>query len=300
MGFKTKLDLEDLGRMEKLYRTGLSDQAIGLEFCVSDSTVANWRKKNCLPPNTRLTKQCKLSSSIVDKNQFLELYDNGNPDKVIAEKLNVNYHTVFKFRHSLGLKSVDKWKKVELTNDEYQILLGHVFGDGTLRRPAVHACGKIEQGIKQKDYFDWKVKNLSKLVNGKVNTSSRLDARTGRIQSSLSMFMPVNPILTKLYDIIYIAGTKSMTKYNLVDLDSLGLATLFMDDGFKYKSGYGIATNCYDSASLIEFNNLLWYRFRIDSTSYKSGVTYIGKNYVDRLNNLIQDWIIPSMRYKLH
>ena len=92
-----------------------------------------------------------------------------------------------------------------------------------------------------------------------------------------------------------------MNKNNLTNFEALALATLFMDDGGKCNNGYHIATNSFSKESLIEFKNLLFYRFNIECTIPSNNEVYIQKNKSKiQFENIISKYIIPSMQYKLY
>jgi len=138
-------------------------------------------------------------------------------------------------------------------------------------------------------------------INGKISYTDRFSEWRQKNYQSMVTYLPTHPILTELYHKLYFDGKKELRKEFLKDFGDASLATLFMDDGFKYNNGYAICTNCFDTESLLEFKNLLYYKFGIESNYNARKVTYIlDKESRDKFKSLIEPYIIPSMKYKLH
>lgn len=301
MTTKNKLEGKDSTLLE-FYKQRLSDEKIAKIFNVCTESIRIWRVRNNLPPVGRVPAvKGTLKSSIIRLEEFEELYYLGYNDREISEKLKVNSTTVHRFRNSLGLNPVEQYADIKLTYEQEQVLLGHTLGDGSLRKIHLNASGKIEQSLKQKDYFMWKYRILFPLTNGKINENARFDNRTNKTYHSISSYLPTHPILTQLYDITYINGKKELNKQNLFNFEDLALAVLFMDDGGKCINGYQIATNSFSQESLTEFKNLLFYRFHIECTIPSNNEVYILKNKSKiQFESIVSKYIIPSMQYKLY
>jgi hypothetical protein len=301
MATNSKLNELD-SQIRELYLQRLSDEKIGKVIGMCSESVRIWRIKNNLPPCSRITGiKSKLRSSIIREEEFEKLYYEGNTDMQIAKVLNVNSTTVHRFRNSLGLKPVENFKFVILNNFQREVLLGHVLGDGSLQKENRNATGRIEQSLKQKEYFLWKFNILKDLTNGRYSETERFDKRTQKYYYAINSYMPAHPVLTDLYNITYINGKKELNEKNLRYFSEVSLATIFMDDGNKESSGgYNIATNCFSIKSLLEFKTMLYYRFNILSTFDVNNETYIKKESAPVFEKLINKYVIPTMEYKFH
>jgi hypothetical protein len=294
---------KNLEKVEELYEQKLSDEKIGKVIGCTSEVIRLWRIKNNLPPVGRkppLYKQ--LSSSIVDKDVFLKYYYEGLNDAKISKLLGIHNNTIFRLRIHLGLPPVEHHKKITLTDRAEQILLGTMLGDGHLRLDAdsVNASGKIEQGIKQKEWFLWKAKELEEFTNGKISYRTMVDKRTNNTYETISTLLLAHPILTKIYKQFYPKGKKVIPKEIFLKLEPLGLAVLFMDDGYKTKFGYALCTNCFELEHIQYLRDWLYYKYRIITTVFGQNITYIHADSRDIFTDLVKPYILPSMEYKLH
>lgn len=148
------------------------------------------------------------------------------------------------------------------SNREEQVLLGTLLGDGSLRISArfVNPRVSFRHSEKQKEYFDWKVRELKSFSSAKDVwfQSADLEDKGGakwRYQSAAT------PDLMKIYKLITKRGRKTVTRRWLNKLTPLSLALWWMDDGSIVGNGRkGIL--CTDSFSEEEIKIIVRY-FRI-------------------------------------
>lgn len=300
MGYKGKLiGLDE--EIQKYYDMEMSDTKIGEKFSVSAESIRNWRINRKLPPIAKKKAGLgNLKFSTIIQSEFEKLYYQGMNDPKIAKILGVSPYTMFRYRTTLGLPTVDRYRRLELTDFQHQVLIGHLIGDGNLTLQNTNAWGKMEQSVVQKEYFMWKFEIFGNLTNGKISYTDRFSEWRQKNYQSMVTYLPTHPLLTELYHKLYFNGKKELRKEFLKDFGDVSLATLFMDDGYKYNRGYAICTNCFDDESLLEFKNLLYYKFGMESSHNSERVTYIlKKESRDKFKKIVEPYIIPSMRYKL-
>lgn len=302
---KGKLKGKD-DELRKYYDLGLSDSKIALKFNVCAESIRNWRIRNKLNAIARVPAGLgNLKFSNIEKSKFMELYESGHNDPKIAKILKESAYTVFRYRTTLGLPCVDRFKNINLSYFQEQVLIGHILGDGYLGilGNGKNASGKIEQGLVQKEYFYWKFNQLIELTNGRPLETHRKGEINGRPvnTNSIQVYMPAHPILTEYYYKAYKNKIKTLNKDILKDFEEVALAVLFMDDGCKQNNGYTICTNGFDKPSIEEFKNLLFYRFKLQAISNKyNQIQILKKGDARRFEQLVGKYIIPSMEYKLH
>lgn len=88
-------------------------------------------------------------------------------------------------------------------------------------------------------------------------------------------------------------------------LTPLALAIWIMDDGSKVGKGLKLSTNSFSHAECILLVNVLYSNFNIKASVQSAGskdqyVIYIWKESMDNLKNIVNQYIIPSMKYKLN
>lgn len=88
-------------------------------------------------------------------------------------------------------------------------------------------------------------------------------------------------------------------------LTPLALAIWIMDDGSKVGKGLKLSTNSFSYAECILLVNVLYSNFNIKASVQSAGskdqyVIYIWKESIDNLKSIVNQYIIPSMKYKLN
>ncbi len=277
------------------YQKGLNDSEIGKIYQVSTESVRKYRI------SLGLTSNFKYSSSI--SKETLEYYVNQDlSDYKIANITGINSTWIYQLRKKYNLTTTNKKYNpaICLTKRQEEIFIGHVLGDGYLNNDYTNCFGKIEQGEKQMEYAIWKHKELENLCSEcKKRKRKTTDPRNGKFYISYSARIKSNPQLNKYYPLFYKNGIKYISDEILDLFTPLSLAVLFMDDGYMSKHSYCLSTNCFDYISLEKLKNKL-FSWGIYSTIRKNKTIYICVKSKNLFENLIKEYIIPSMYYKLH
>jgi len=128
--------------------------------------------------------------------------------------------------------------KTEITPDQHQIILGTILGDSSLsmRSENANASLRIKHCDKDKDYVSWKYEELK---SAKLFISSP-KARPGRYKTGTTRSWLLCsrhlPLLTEYYKLFYPNGIKVVTEGILRELNWLGIAVWYMDDGSRQHS----------------------------------------------------------------
>lgn len=124
----------------------------------------------------------------------------------------------------------------------------------------------------------------------------------GKLFYALEFYTRSLPCFTLLRNKFYLNRTKIMPKdlYDLLNYE--GIAHIIMCDG-AFQKGGGIALNLQNFTlyELIYFVNILNIKFNLDCTLHKSRnqyVVYIRVASVKKLYKEIEQFIVPSMKYK--
>jgi predicted transcriptional regulator len=277
----------------ELYNSGLSDSDIADVMHYGLKTVQKFRSSLNLERNNNRQK--------INLDDFMELYNDFKTDSEIADVLNVTQSAVSRFRKDLKL-SVNKEinRLVALTNEEYQVLIGGLLGDSSLQKnKAGNITGNFAHCMKQKDYALHKY-NILKNFCSPPRIQKMHDERFKvkdyeRITVTIRSFENLKDIYNKFYP----EGKKVINREVLDSLDGLGLATWFMDDGSNAKYGYILCTNGFSDEDRIIISNYFLEKYNISTTVHKRGEIYIPAKSKETFKNLIEPYIIPSMRYKL-
>ena len=225
-------------------------------------------------------------------------------DYKIAKILGVNHCSVWLARKRLKLDRVNlKFNKSTIPSQrQLEILIGTLLGDSSLRVDnKINPSFSCAHGIKQKQYCEWKFKELEslgmKMVYHKRKTP---DKRNGIYYEDYTIIGKANPEYINLYKNLYIEGKKRITDYYLNYFSNLSLAILFMDDGSKTSKGsIQISTNCFPEEDLIKFVKFLKGKFDLDFSIQSNNSIYLLKKDFNKFKELVQTNIEKSMLYKL-
>jgi recombination protein RecA len=256
-------------------------------------------------------------------------FDNGVADRFLqftVEKSSGNGHAQFAATENHLIRTPGGWREAgelitgdrvmasethRLGNQQWQVVLGSLMGDGNLspnRRDRNGVRFRLGHGGKQAAYLDWKVSLL-----GNIPVSRRTDGR-GAVFAD---FTPL-PELGELQRAVYmVPGKKVLTEEYLKALTPLALAVWYMDDGsFTLRSkelqtrtvgGSGRVQICIEAMTegtrdrLVEYlrdTHGLDVSWRRAGTARKAVLTFStasSKTFME----LVAPYIHPSMDYKL-
>ncbi len=197
----------------------------------------------------------------------------------------------------VGSEALVSVKDYVLTDDQWQVVLGGSFGDGSLRSVGTHsAVFRVGHGEAQKDYLRWK-RDMLEPFAGSIK-------RTGNGWGFDMLAMPSLADLLKEY---YGAGRSRTANPAALDrLDARGLAVWYGDDGSFMGSfarwGKGKAV-LYNKALTGES------RQRVMAALERLGVGrprddgrgfWFNSEQTERLHALIAPYLHPCLDYKLH
>jgi recombination protein RecA len=188
-------------------------------------------------------------------------------------------------------------KQYALAEDQMKLIVGSLFGDGSLRDASSHnAAFRVGHGERQREYCEWKQAMLSPFAHNIGRTGNGIGFDT----------IPMQQLAT-LRDAVYAAdGRKTVTPELLSQLDARAFAAWYCDDGTfggNYKRwGHGKATICVAGLSMED-------RERVATRCEELGMgrpTLSGNNLLfsgertRQFQERIAPYVHPSLDYKLH
>ena len=183
-----------------------------------------------------------------------------------------------------------------LTQEQKSIIIGSLLGDGYLRivPGRKNAFLEINHSISEKKYVDWKHQELKNLVKNPPKTRKGKGKRI-----AYRFFTRQHPELTEFYQEFYQDREKVIPN---LKLNPLIIAVWFMDDGSKTYRTYYLNTQCFDYQSQKKLVHILKEQYGIESSLNRDKEYYrirIKQSSAKRFKKLIQNYIIPTMEYKL-
>lgn len=133
--------------------------------------------------------------------------------------------------------SKKKFSQISLSDSCKAILLGSILGDGSLKiyKPYKNARFWIRHSISQKEYYNWKIKELKEISTKKSN---QLQKPSGYSQKKKFLFQSAaKEQLTEIYNIIYSKNRLRIRRKWLNFLTPLSLAIWWLDGGSIIDNG---------------------------------------------------------------
>lgn len=141
--------------------------------------------------------------------------------------------------------------KTKITKESRNLLIGMLLGDGTISNNYVY---KIAHAESQKDYLEWKIKQLKEA--GIRNSGIKSYIKTKGYNRGVPVFytqLNIIPFIKVLRRVFY-KGKKILGNRKLLNrLDAKGIATWYMDDGhINYRKYNGKIVGLYIKISTCE------------------------------------------------
>jgi recombination protein RecA len=184
-----------------------------------------------------------------------------------------------------------------LTADQWQVVLGGSFGDGSLRRMGTHVASfRVGHGEAQKDYLQWKHAMLEPLA-GRIR-------RTGNGFGFDTVAMPA---LAELLGAYYGPDRKRIATAAALDrLDARGLAVWYGDDGtfagsyVRWGKGKAALYNTSLTGPCRQRVVAAMERLGIGRPRDDGRGFWFSSEQTERLHALIAPYLHPSVDHKLH
>jgi len=207
-----------------------------------------------------------------------------------------------------------KWipikKALRLNTKQKALIIGSLLGDGTMRigKGARNANFKVEQGLKQKDYVEWKYQILKPFVFTEPKISYRYNENGNKYAKSWWFRTIRHPAFTQIYKKFYTGesyrnGKKIVPLDLRKDINPLALAVWIMDDGSFSKKDIDISTYSFSLPEINILQRCFRNNFDIKANYYrdrdKGYRIYFNQEETKKLIKIIRPYIIPSMMYKI-
>lgn len=234
----------------------------------------------------------------------------------ISEKYAINRAYVTFLRQMYEIKptgaTYQNRKRTEcgITDRQRQIIIGSFLGDGGRMSPSI---AKYKHGMEQKPYLMWKYSELKNIAS--VNSLAFIPyyTDTGTYSESCRFYTKANSDVEKIISSFYDDGGRKVVRRSVLDqLEPLGLAVWFMDDG---KTDFGIRKKycaspdvyiCTDSFTEEECRLICeWFKAKygiecgVARSSKKKPRIRIKYTSVDKFFSIISPFIVPCLSYKV-
>ena len=187
-------------------------------------------------------------------------------------------------------------KSVNFSEYQKAVIIGSILGDGCLCENWSKSNYRlmISHSIDQKEYIGWKYKILKQWI--------LTEPRFYKKNRSLTIRTISHPELTVLRRMFYLNGKKILPKVISDLINPLSLAVWFMDDGNVHNGGFNLNTQSFSLEENMVIAEILKKKYGLvcsieNNKNYHR--LYIWKRRAGLFKQIIEKFIVPSLRYKL-
>lgn len=180
-----------------------------------------------------------------------------------------------------------------------QIVIGTILGDGYLTKSG---SLQIDHSTIQKNYVDWKYKELGDFAGKPPTTIKRVHKKTNK--ESFSYRFYTKSKFKDLRLLFYPNGKKEVPKnINELLVSDIALAVWFRDDGGKSgNTPYGLVISVAGFSKEEQFllQTCLLNNYGLNVTIWKNNQIYIPKSEYALFYSIVSPFILPDLMYKLY
>lgn len=187
---------------------------------------------------------------------------------------------------------------IEITEEQKEILFGTLLGDGNLRYndSGKSVFGRMNHSILQEEYIKYKQNKLKNLTSEVKFYKAKAGSK---YYDSLYFTFKSNTQLNSLYHAFYDESGKKHIPDDLSLLTPIAMAFWFMDDGSASNPSIRIATCSFSVQDLERLKCFLYQRYSLEVTITRERKLYFKAKTKKRFKELVEPYIIESMKYKL-
>ena len=189
--------------------------------------------------------------------------------------------------------SIKQMRRETLSKEQNELVIGSLLGDGYLVKTTKGFAFRVNHGLKQKGYVDWKFDILKNLVNSPPRSSGKC-----------YYFRTVShPYFEYLHREFYPEGRRILPSHLVEEnFTPFLLGVWIMDDGTKCGNQLRINSHCFSIEENMQLQKFLSAKLGIKSVLNRDKNMVRIRIIEESMGDLIaqvKPYIIPSMLYKL-
>ena len=237
----------------------------------------------------------------------------------LAEHFKVSYGKMWSFLKDNNIKTKSRSEQlahrnkvrcthspIRISKEANQLILGSLLGDGSIFYKTSNCILSILHSTVQKDYILYKKdlfiqENLEVKLSYSEGYESTINGRKIKNNGRIYLYSKVNQSFNKYREQWYPRGIKIVPS-SVYELEALGLAIWFMDDGSSNNSSFYLSTNSFSISDIECLVSMLDKNFNIKSSIHKnkdSHILYINSESKQLFIDTIKPYVCDSMIYKI-
>lgn len=300
--------------LKQMYEEGKTAKNISEKFGITENGVLYRLKKLGIK---RRTNQDITEKRMIDRTgksiysltkEALEDLLKERGERQIAKEFGCSRQVLKTLRDKYGIKPYNKTERIHLklnkwfTPEQESMFYGSVLGDANicLSNNKQTARYKESHCEKQSDYLRWKSEIIGEFISKKgFDRGSSKIWKDGRELSCVLVRTKYHRNFKVIYDWFYDSnGIKHLPDNFEEKINPLALAVWYMDDGSLHGNIPKIAS-CFSEEDVFRVCDVLKRKFNIDSKFKKYDSVTIIHFEKDRFFNIINEYIVESMAYKV-
>jgi len=301
------------------FSQGLTPHQISSKFNISYDDVVT-----CLSKYGKFTTSIFTRLSEDQVNYMLKLSDAGKKTHQIATELKLDRHVAGRLLKRYGRtsqhsnKKFDKVRRMPFSKHHKDIIVGTLLGDGCIHKQRKKSNDMykyyLSHSKKQEEYFLWKFENLKPFFTKYYEIDTTLKS-TGKTYQQLKSTSIAHSEFKMYFDMFYDEnGIKFVPKNIDLFLTPFVMALWFMDDGSltnRDKGRPGSAVRIcslnfsYQDHLILKHAIKACFDINVKIAAYnRNGKKFYYISFNKRnswlLKDIIGEYILPSMQYKLN
>ena len=187
-----------------------------------------------------------------------------------------------------------------LTSRQQEVLVGTLLGDGCLAQHGRFHRLHVKHQIAQRSLVEFKRETFRDFVTMKVH---EFDQRLGNGRYPCAQFATRTSLVFSEWHNRFYRGRTKIVPCRIEDwLTPLSMAVWFMDDGGADYAGLNLQTHSFgfDEVELLVVTMAERFDIRSRTRTNKGGwIIYIPASQVGSLRSIIDQYVLPELRYKL-
>lgn len=193
---------------------------------------------------------------------------------------------------SMDTKRARSARNQQLTTRQQEIVIGSLLGDGYLVRTTRGFAFRVNHGVRQKAYVDWKYHELETLTNSPPR----------QYRNSYYFRTVSHPFFDALRQQFYVGRRRILPKRIVTWITPLTLSVWLMDDGARDGGQLRFNTQSFSRKENLHLIRILEATLGITVTLNRDKDRFrlrVNAKSMPRVRQLVAPFIIPSMQYKL-
>lgn len=234
------------------------------------------------------------------KELILSFHKKGYTNIEIEELTNYKPSSIRWAINSAGKKSNKKSPGKDLDHKYQEFILGSMLGDGSIQKDNRFS---LAHSIKQKEYINSKYEFIKSYnLNGKLSYNKIINNRYKKGFCEEYRFKTLtSDKMNGMRDFYYFNNKKKVPNEEFLNefLTPFALAIWFMDDGSACNSNLQFNTQSFTAEENLLLRYVLLNKYNIKTTINKDNIITILIESIDCFINIVNDYFIDSMKYKL-